>query len=266
MRLQLARTAERMGQGVLRHAEEAGRISLFTVQVVARLYAAPAYLREIIRQMYAIGVQSVGLVGTVVLATGLVLAMQTVGVLARFGAKDFVAVVVGLSIVRELGPVLTALMVAGRAGSGISAEIGAMRVTRQIDALTVSAVDPLKYLVVTRVVACVLVMPLLTAVAIVLGLLGGFVIAVVQEGISPQFYIAKTLEFMGFSDYVPGMLKAVVFGFIISVVACFHGFYATGGTEGVGRATTTTVLATSLLIMMSDVVLTRVLILVFGFG
>lgn len=261
-----SRTAQRMGQGVIGQAESAGRFSLFTVQVIARLHTAPAYIGEVIKQMYAIGVQSIGLVSAVLLATGLVLAMQTVGVLGRFGAKDYVAVVVGLSIVRELGPVLTALMIAGRAGSGISAEIGAMRVTRQIDALAVSAVDPLKYLVVTRVAACVFVLPLMTAIANLLGLFGGFVIAVVQEGISPQFYVAKTIEYMGFSDYVPGLLKAVVFGFIIALVACFQGFYTTGGTEGVGRSTTTTVMVTSLLIMLADVILTRVLIMAFGFG
>jgi len=196
----------------------------------------------------------------------MVLAMQTTGVLARFGAKEYVAVVVGLAIVRELGPVLTALMVAGRAGSGISAEIGAMRVPRQIDALTVSAVDPLKYLVVTRVAACVIVMPLLTAIANSLGLFGGFIIAVLQEGISPTFYAARTLDFIGFVDYVPGLFKAVVFGFIVALVACYQGYHTTGGTEGVGKSTTATVMATSLLVMLADVILTRVLISIFGFS
>lgn len=266
MRAPLVRTAERMGEEVLRQAGEAGRFTIFCVQVLARLHAAPVYMREVIKQMYAIGVESLALVSVVVFSAGLVLSMQTVGVLARFGAKDYVAVVVGLSIVRELGPVLTALMVAGRAGAGISAEIGSMRVTRQIDALTVSAVDPLKYLVVTRVVACVLVLPLMTAIANSLGLLGGFIIGVVQEDISPRFYATKTLEFLGFADYVPGLIKAVAFGFIISLVACYQGFHTRGGTEGVGKATTMTVMAASLLVMLADVALTRILIVVFGFS
>lgn len=265
MSVPFARTAERMGRGALRQAEGAGRFTLFCLQVLVRMHTAPVYFREVVKQMYSIGVESLALVSVVVFASGLVLGMQTAGVMGRFGAKDYVAVLVGLSIVRELGPVLTALMVAGRAGSGISAEIGSMRVTRQIDALTVSAVDPLKYLVVTRVTACVLVMPLLTAIANSLGLFGGFIIGVMQEGISPRFYAAKTLEFIGFTDYVPGMIKAIVFGFIIALMACYQGFRTTGGTEGVGRSTTTTVVATSLLVMLADVILTRVLILVFGF-
>ncbi len=266
MRVPFARTAERMGQEALRQAEVAGRFTIFCAQVLRRMHTAPVYVREVIKQMYAIGVESLVLVSVVVFAAGLVLAMQTVGVLSRFGARDYVAVLVGLSIVRELGPVLTALMVAGRAGSGISAEIGSMRVTRQIDALTVSAVDPLQYLVVTRVAACVFVMPLLTTIANSLGLLGGFIIGVVQEGISPRFYAHTTLEFLSFADYVPGLLKAGVFGFIIAVVACYQGFHTTGGTEGVGRSTTTAVMATSLLVMIADVILTRILIMVFGFG
>lgn len=266
MRVPLAGTAERMGRGVLRQAEAAGQFTFFAARVLTRMHAAPRYIREVIKQMYVIGVESLVLVSVVVFAAGLVLAMQTVGVLARFGAKDFVAVVVGLSIVRELGPVLTALMVAGRAGSGISAEIGSMRVTRQIDALTVSAVDPVQYLVVTRVAACILVLPLLTGIANSLGLFGGFLVGVLQEGIGPSYYASKTLEYMGFADYVPGLLKAAVFGLIIALVACYHGFYAEGGTEGVGRATTSAVMSTCLLVMVADVILTRVLILVFGFG
>lgn len=255
-----------MGRGVLRQAEQAGRFTLFAASVLARLYAAPMYFREVVKQMYAIGVQSLLLVSVVVFAAGLVLSMQTVGVLERFGAKDYVAVLVGLSIVRELGPVLTALMVAGRAGAGMSAELGSMRVTRQIDALAVSAVDPLKYLVVTRVVACVLVMPLLTAIANALGLFGGFIIGVVQENMSARFYITKTLEYLAFADYMPGMVKAAVFGLIISLIACYQGYNTSGGTEGVGRSTTTAVMATCLMVMLADVILTRVLIALFGFG
>lgn len=266
MRLPLAVTAERVGHGVLRRAEVAGQFTLFAVRVLGRMPAAPIYYREVIKQMYAIGVESLLLVSVVVFSAGLVLSMQTVGVLARFGAKDYVAVIVGLSIVRELGPVLTALMVAGRAGAGISAEIGSMRVTRQIDALAVSAVDPIAYLVVTRVAACVIVMPLLTAIASALGLLGGFLVGVLQEDIPARFYISKTLEFMAFADYVPGLLKAAAFGFIIALVASYHGYYTSGGTEGVGRSTTNAVMNTCLLVMLADVVLTRVLILAFGFG
>jgi phospholipid/cholesterol/gamma-HCH transport system permease protein len=209
-------------------------------------------------------VNSLILTSTVAISVGMVMAMQTIGTLKTFGSVNYVAVVVGLAVVKELGPVLTALMVAGRAGSGISAEIGSMKVTRQIDALTVSAVDPVRYLVVTRIVACMIAVPLLSVIADVLGILGGLIIGITQGNISSFLYLSYTFKYVGYVEVFPGLIKTVFFGMIIGTVASYYGFKTTGGTEGVGNSTKASVVSTSLMIMLSDVVLTRILLLIFG--
>ncbi len=222
------------------------------------------YFAETIRQIYSIGVNSLLLTSTVALSVGLVLAMQTMGTLQTFGAVNYVSIVVGLAVVKELGPVFTALMVAGRAGSGICAELGSMKVTRQIDALTVSAINPMRYLVATRIVACMVAVPLLTIIADVLGVLGGLIIGVVQGGISFHLYMSYTLTYVGLTDIIPGLLKTIVFGMIVGTVASYYGFETTGGTEGVGNSTKASVVTSSLLIVIFDVILTRILLGIFG--
>jgi len=241
-----------------------GELGLFSLEVCRTMFSSRLLVGETVRQIYSIGAKSLPLTTVAAGSVGVVLGMQTVGVLSRFGIESYVAIIVGQAMVRELGPVVTALMVAGRAGAGISAEIGSMRVTRQIDALQVSAIDPIRYLVVCRVVACMLVLPLLTAVADAVGMLGGLVVGASLANIPPSYYVSMTVRFIGVDDIVPGLLKTIVFGLIIGIVACYQGFSTKGGTEGVGVSVTTAVVASSLGILLSDVLLTRILLLIFG--
>jgi phospholipid/cholesterol/gamma-HCH transport system permease protein len=194
-------------------------------------------------------------------SVGLVLAMQSVKVLSWFGASNYIATTVGLSMVRELGPLMAAMMVAARGGSGIGAEIGSMRVTSQIDALTVSAVNPMKFLVATRITACILVMPFLAVISDIVGILGGLVIGMTQVGLSANFYYHLTIKYMALRDVLPGIGKTMVFGGIIGAVGCFHGYYTSHGTFGVGQSTKAAVVAAILLILVSDVFLTRLSLL-----
>ncbi len=253
-----------VGGDLLSYANSAGRLFLFWADAMGKALTPKFYFQETTRQVLNIGVKSLGLTSTVALSVGMVMAMQTIGTLKIFGAVNYVAVVVGLAVVKELGPVLTALMVAGRAGSGISAEIGSMKVTRQIDALTVSAVNPIRYLVVTRIVACMIAVPLLAIIADVLGILGGLIIGVVQGNINYFLYLSYTFTYIGYVEVFPSLLKTVFFGMLIGTVASYYGFRTTGGTEGVGNSTKASVVATSLMIMVSDVVLTRLLLSIFG--
>ncbi|UCD57197.1 MAG: ABC transporter permease [Candidatus Hydrogenedentota bacterium] len=253
-----------VGRQIIRYANFAGQIFLFWADTMAKCVTPRFYFAETVRQIYTIGVKSLLLTSTVALSVGVVLAMQTIDTLQTFGAVNYVSVVVGLAVVKELGPVLTALMVAGRAGSGISAELGSMKVTRQIDALTVSAVNPMRYLVVTRVVACMVAVPLLTIIADVLGILGGLIIGVIQGNISLFLYLSYTFEYVELTDVIPGLLKTIFFGMLVGSVASYYGFETTGGTEGVGNSTKSSVVTASLLIMVSDVILTRILLWIFG--
>ena len=253
-----------IGDRMLRFAQFAGRLFLFWASAMTKCVTPRFYFSETIRQIYTIGVKSFLLTGIVAFSVGLVLAMQTIGTLKTFGAVNYVSIVVGLAVVKELGPVFTALMVAGRAGSGICAELGSMKVTRQIDALTVSAVNPMRYLVATRIVACMVAVPLLTIMADILGILGGLIIGVVQGGISFHLYVSYTLTYVELTDVIPGLLKTIFFGMLVGTVASHYGFETTGGTEGVGNATKSSVVTTSLLIVISNVILTRMLLWVFG--
>ncbi len=253
-----------VGSRVLAYVSGAGRMFLFWADAMLKCVTPRFYLAETVRQIYTIGVMSLVLTSTAALSVGLVLAMQTIGTLRDFGAVNYVSIVVGLAVVKELGPVLTAIMVAGRAGSGISAELGSMKVTRQIDAMTVSAVNPVRYLVATRVVACMVAVPLLAVIADVLGILGGFIIGVTQGNMSPYLYISYTMRYITLTDVLPALLKTVFFGMIVGVVASYYGFQTTGGTEGVGNSTKSSVVTASLLIMITDVILTRILLLLFG--
>lgn len=250
------------GHNVVSFVDYIGKLTLFFFAAFTALFRPPWFFREVIAQMFHLGVKSLPLVAVAAFSVGLVLAMQTVGVLSWFGAANYIATIVGLSMVRELGPVLTALMVVGRAGSGMGAELGSMQVTSQIDALRVSAVNPIKYLVSTRLLACMLVLPLLTGVADILGILGGWVIGVTQVGLSSRYYYQLTLKFIHLKDVIPGVLKTVVFGAIIGTVGCYHGYHTTHGTFGVGQSTKAAVVSGSLLILIADVFLTRISLLI----
>ncbi len=240
-----------------------GNLTLFSLDVCRTLPHPPWFFREIIVQMYHLGVKTVSLVAVASLALGLVLAMQTVNVLAMFGAKDYIATSVAFTFFRGMGPLLAGIMLASRGGAGIGAELGSMRVTNQIDALTVSAVNPMKYLVVTRIAACMLVMPLLTIASNIVGILGGFFIGVFQIGMTPTYYYTLTVKYLELRDVLPGIFKTVIFGLIIGTVACYQGYNTQQGTFGVGQSTKTSVVVAILLILVSDVFLTKLIILLF---
>jgi phospholipid/cholesterol/gamma-HCH transport system permease protein len=231
----------------------------------------PLYLRDTWIQLDSVGVGSLGIVILTGLFTGMVLALQSAIEMEQFGATIYIGRLVGASAVRELGPVLTALMVTGRAGSGIAAELGAMRVTEQIDALNTMGVDPVRKLVVPRFLACLIGLPLLTVVTDVIAILGGLLIALLKLGLSVDLYMRSvyvTLAQNGFIfryvpiDFVGGMLKPVFFGAIIAVTSCFFGLGAGGGTEGVGRAATKAVVTSSIFILATDYFLTQLIIAV----
>jgi phospholipid/cholesterol/gamma-HCH transport system permease protein len=222
----------------------------------------PYQLRLIVQQIDYIGIRSLTVVNLIAVFTGMVLALQTAYVLTRFGAKGFIGVVVALSLVREIGPVFTAIMVGGRVGSGITAEIGSMKVTEQIDAIRVMGANPVKKLVVPKLVATVVALPLLTIVAIILGILGGLLISVSELQVNPHYYFATILENITFLDVVSGVGKTFFFGLIIAIIGCYQGMVTEGGTEGVGRSTTITVVVVSIMILISDFFLTKLFMLI----
>lgn len=233
------------------------RFLLHGVRIVART-GFP--IRVVVQQVYEIGVKSLPLTAIAAVAIGMVMALQTLTLLAKFGVTQYVAVGVGLGMTRELGPVVTALMVAGRAGSGISAEIGSMKVTRQIDALRILAIDPHRYLVATRILACVIAMPLLTAISDFLGIAGGAFIGTTVGGITFATYLDTTLYYLTVWDVLNGLVKTLLFGLIVGTTGAYYGFHTEGGTSGVGRSTTATVVAASLMIFVTDVIMTQLLV------
>ena len=229
----------------------------------------PVYWRDVVIQMDRIGVGSIPIILLTGLFTGMVLALQTSVELGRFGAQIYIGNLVGASMVRELGPVLSALMVAGRAGSGIAAQLGSMRVTEQIDAMESMGTDPIKKLVTPRLLAGVLMLPVLTIIADVIGILGGLIVAVLHVQIPPDIYmrgvwdvLARSGFVFGFfpRDFVSGLGKPVVFGAIITLTGCYYGINAKGGTEGVGHATTRAVVTASVLILATDYFMTQLLL------
>jgi len=239
--------------------EEMGRF----FQLVGRIFAwtpRPPYdWRELLRQMVKVGVDSVPVVFLTALFTGMVLALQTFSVLRRFNAESFVGSLVALSMVRELSAVLSGLIVSGRAGSAMGAELGTMRVTEQIDALEVMATDPVHYLVVPRVWATTIMLPLMVVMGNGVGIMGGYTVAVVLMGANPVSYLDKSFQYMDSSDLFSGVIKAAVFGFLLAAIGCQQGFYTTGGAEGVGKSTTAAVVVASIAILISDFFLTRLL-------
>ena len=254
------RQLESLGERVLEHVDRCGRFVLL-VGATFRAARRPRFpLLETVRQLEAIGSRSTTIVLITALFTGMVLALQTGIALERFGAKLYVGSVVGLSLARELGPVLTALMVSGRVGAGITAEIGAMQVTEQIDAIRSMGADPVQKLVLPRVLAATLALPLLTIMAVVLGVMGGLLIAATQFGITPNFYLDTIYSTVTVEDVLSGVSKTFVFGWIIAMVGCFTALETKGGTAGVGRSTTTAVVVASISVLVSDFFLTKLLL------
>jgi phospholipid/cholesterol/gamma-HCH transport system permease protein len=239
-----------------------GDIGLFCGRLIRPFFVPPYEFREFIHQFDELGSKSLPLAALAGMATGAVLSLSMRDSLSRFGAKSLIPAVIVLSIIKESGPIITALVVSGRAAAGIGAELGAMKVTEQIDAMEVSAVDPYKFLVATRVLACVLMLPLLTLVMDFCGILMGWVTTTLADPISLRLFVHNGFQNTDFGDFLPSTLKTMVFGLIIGLVACFQGMRTHGGTEGVERAATTSVVLSSLLIILADVLLVR-LILVF---
>ena len=234
-----------------------GRVSLFTFHGVRHVFAPPIYLRLTGKQMMVIGYFSLPVVGLTALFTGMVLALQIYLGSSRFNAESAVAWIVVLGITRELGPVLGGLMVAGRVASAMAAEIGTMRVTEQIDALTTLSTNPMKYLVAPRIIAGVATLPILILVADIIGVMGGYLVSTHKLGFNAATYIKNTVDFMQTLDVVSGLVKAGVFGFIIAVIGCYHGFNSKGGAQGVGRATTDAVVSASILILIANYFVTE---------
>ena len=262
--LPIERGISRVGERALGVTESVGAFGLLALDSVRALRRPRFPWRDVLHQFDVIAVRSTPIVAITALFTGMVLALQTAFALSRFGAKPYVGSIVGLAIVRELGPVLAALMLAGRVGAGITSELGSMAVTEQVDAIRAMGADPVQKLVVPRVLAATLGLPLLTCFAIALGVGGGMVIADVQYAISPSFYMQTVTTTVTASDFFAGVAKTVVFGWTVAMVGCYVGLRTSGGTRGVGRATTQAVVVASIAVLVSDFFLTKLLMLVPG--
>lgn len=245
-----------IGRTFLLFLSGTGRFALFTGSAVSHCVRPPLYLRLLLRQMIDIGYYSLPVVGMTTLFAGMVLALQSYTGFARFNAEGAVATVVVLSITRELGPVMAGLMVAGRVGAAMAAELATMRVTEQIDALTTLSTSPQKYLVVPRLLAGTLMLPVLVFIGDIIGVFGGYVVGVYRLGFNAASYLDQTWRYLEFSDVTSGLIKAGVFGFIIALMGCYHGFNSDKGAAGVGKATTNAVVSASILILIFNYLLT----------
>lgn len=248
-----------IGRVVLALFAEIGRLSLFTWSAVSHIFRPPFFWRLLAQQMMRIGYFSLPVVALTAFFTGGALALQIYYGGNNINSESIVSTIVALGITRELGPVLGGLMVAGRVSAAIAAELGTMRVTEQIDALTTLSTNPIKYLVVPRLVAAIITLPLLVLIADIIGVMGGFVAGTASLNFNPGVYINTTVSFLKASDVMSGLIKAGVFGFIIALMGCFHGFHSKGGAQGVGRATTNAVVSASVLILAANYVMTSLL-------
>lgn len=233
-------------------SEEIGRIMLFLFLTMKELIQPPLEVKNIFKQIMEVGVKSMPVVFITAIFTGMVLALQSYTGFKRFNAEAMVGTVVALSMTRELGPVLTGLIVAGRAGAAIAAELGTMRVTEQIDALETLATNPIKYLVVPRFIAGLLMLPALTIIGDFIGIIGGYFVTVNVLNANPSVYWRRTWDYLEGSDIYNGLIKACFFGGVIAIISCYKGFYTQGGAEGVGKATTGAVVLSSMTILISD--------------
>jgi phospholipid/cholesterol/gamma-HCH transport system permease protein len=234
-----------------------GRVTVFAVRTLFHCVTPRFYFRLILKQMCEIGYFSLPVVAMTTLFAGMVLALQSYSGFSRFSAESAVATVVVISITRELGPVFAGLMVAGRVGAAIAAEIGTMRVTEQIDALVTLSTNPFKYLVVPRVIAGIVTLPILVFIGDILGVLGGYMVGVNKLSFNSGAYIQNTFQYLETLDVVSGLVKATIFGFLITLMGCYHGYYSRGGAQGVGQATTNAVVSSSILILIANYIVTE---------
>jgi len=233
---------------------DAGDVTLFTARFFKELFMPPFEIKEFIRQCYTIGYKSLPLVGITGFIMGLVLTLQSRPTLAEFGAESWLPGMVALSLIREIAPVITALICAGKISSGIGAELGSMKVTEQIDAMEVSAINPYKYLVVTRILATTLMVPLLVVFADGVGILGGYIGINIHSDVNMFRYFSQVLASLEFLDIIPATIKTFFFGFFIGMIGCYKGFTAANGTESVGKAANSAVVAASLTIFIIDMI------------
>jgi phospholipid/cholesterol/gamma-HCH transport system permease protein len=254
---------EVIGRAIAAGLAWVGDLSLFGLRALREAVRPPYEFSETARQVFEVGWRSAPLIAVSGFAVGVVLSMHTRASLERFGAEALIPAGLAIALVKETGPLTTGLLLSGRIGAGIGAELGAMKVTEQIDALEATAVDSFKYLVVTRVVACIIAVPILTTVMNFMGIVGGYVAETLITGMSFKLYFDRAFSLIELSDYVPSTLKTAVFGFIIGTVASYLGFTTSQGTEGVGRASTRSVVYASILIIMSNVVLVKLIFSLF---
>jgi phospholipid/cholesterol/gamma-HCH transport system permease protein len=250
---------DRTGVLILSGLAWVGEVSLFGARALWEAFRRPYEFREIARQTFEIGWKSMPLVATAGLSVGVVLSMHTRASLERFGAEAMIPAGRAIALIRETGPLTTALLVSGRVGAGIGAELGAMKVTEQIDALEATAVDAFKYLAVTRIIALMIVMPMLTIIMDFAGILGGYLAEVVVSGMEWRMYLERAFTYIAYSDLIPATMKTTVFGFLIAVAASYLGFTTSRGTEGVGEASTRSVVLGSMLIIVGDVILVKLI-------
>ena len=261
--MQQLAVVDRVGTGVLDLFASVGAVATFGARAVVAAARPPYEAREVLKHLYQFGCRSAPLIVTAGFAIGIVLSMHTRASLERFGAESMIPAGLAIALVKETGPLTAGLLLSGRIGAGIGAEIGAMRVTEQIDALEASAVDAFRYLVVTRVIACVIALPILTTLMNFSGMLGGFIAETAATGMSLRLYFNRAFSLIDMTDYVPATLKTLVFGFIIATTSSYLGFNTESGTEGVGRASTRAVVLSSILIIVSNVLLVRLIFFMF---
>lgn len=246
-----------LGRSLIAFFVVIGRIGIFAASGIFHSVSPPYFPRLVLHQMIEIGFYSLPVVGLTAIFTGAVLALQSFSGIS-FATESTIATIVVWGITRELGPVLAGLMVAGRIGAAMAAEIGTMRVTEQIDALTTLSTNPFKYLVAPRLIAAVAMLPLLVLVADIIGVLGGFIVSIYDFGFNPLTYLKSTWDNLDFTGFISGIVKAAVFGFIVALMGTYHGYYSKGGAQGVGQATTNAVVSASILILLFNFVITAI--------
>jgi phospholipid/cholesterol/gamma-HCH transport system permease protein len=254
----------RLYKNISGHLQSVGEAIFFLGEIIVLIFRGRVRFNEVLDQMYEQGVQSIVIVMLTSFATGAVLGLQGFITLQRFGAKEFIARLVVLSLLREMSPVFTALIFSGKAGAGITAELGTMNTHDQIQATRVMGVDPIEYLVLPRFLACVLVLPALVIISEFLGMLGGYTIAVTQAHIPGVFYIHQTLNAVGYIDFFSGYIKVFFFAVIVGWICCYQGFFTTGGATGVGRFTTKAVAYSYIAVIVSNTVLTKIILTFWG--
>ena len=246
-----------LGKPLVKFIASLGELTLFIAKSIYHCLTPPFYFKLMGRQFMDIGFYSLPVVGLTTIFAGMVIALQSYTGFARFGAESGVASVVLISVTRELAPALSGLMVAGRIGAAMAAEIGTMRVTEQIDALVTLSTNPFKYLVAPRIIAGVIVLPILVLIGDIIGIFGGYVVCVYKLGFNPANYVNSTLQNLESLDIVTGVVKAAVFGFIITLMGCYNGYKSKGGAQGVGEATTNAVVSASILILLFNYIITE---------